>query len=81
MALPDVGAVDRRELILGLSDKEGGAHVDGDISEKYMKIMTSKFFNTKVGSGAIEPVSVSRLLAGRAGIELLDCLEKNFPVS
>jgi hypothetical protein len=69
----------RRELILGLANKEGGAHVDDDISEKYKNMLASRFFNVKVRDTAIEPVNVSRLVAGRAGVELLDCLDRNFP--
>ncbi len=79
MMLPAVGPVYRRELILGLANKEGGAHVDDDISEKYKNMLASRFFNVKVSDTAIEPVNVSRLVAGRAGVELLDCLDRNFP--
>jgi hypothetical protein len=73
MILPAVGPVYRRELILGLANKESGADVDGDI------MIASRFFNVQLSDTTIEPVNVSRLVAGRAGVELLDCLDRNFP--
>jgi hypothetical protein len=80
MMLPGVGPVTRRELILGLSNKEGGAHVDADISEKYKNMLASKFINFKINDVDLGPLRVSRLVAGRAGVELLDCLNRVFPV-
>jgi hypothetical protein len=64
--IPGVGPMTRKQLILGLANKEGGAHVDADISEKYKNLLASKFFNTKVGDEAITPVKISRLVAGRS---------------
>ena len=79
MNLPGIGPVERRELILGLSNKEGGAHVDADISEKYKNLMASRFFNAKINNVDLGPVNISRLVAGKSGVELLDCLDRNFP--
>jgi len=79
MNLPGIGPVERRELILGLSNKEGGAHVDADITEKYKNLMASKFFSAKINDVDLGPVNISRLVAGKSGVELLDCLERNFP--
>jgi hypothetical protein len=79
MILPSVGRISRRELILGLSNKEGGAHVDADITEKYQNLLESKFFNIKINDMDPSPVNVSRTVAGKCGVELLDCLERNFP--
>lgn len=79
MVLPGIGPVYRRELILGLSNKEGGAHVDADITEKYRNLLASKFFNAKINDKDLGAVNISRLVAGKAGVELLDCLDRNFP--
>jgi hypothetical protein len=79
MALPGVGPVYRKELILGLANKEGGAHVDADISAKYQLVMESKFLNATINDTDLGALRISRLVAGRAGIELLDCLNRNFP--
>ena len=80
MVLPGIGAVTRKELILGLTNKEGGAHVDADISKKYQLLLQSKFLSIKLNDTEVKPVNVSRLTAGRAGVELLDCLDRNFPI-
>jgi hypothetical protein len=79
MMLPSVGPVTRRELFLGLSNKEGGAHVDADISEKYKNLLASKFFSAKINDVDLGAIRISRLVAGRAGVELLDCLNRNYP--
>lgn len=80
MMLPGIGPVTRREVILGLSNKEGGAHVDADIPEKYKNLLASKFFCFKINDLDLGPLRLSRLVAGRAGVELLDSLDRNFPV-
>jgi hypothetical protein len=78
MVLPGIGRVYRKELILGLSGKEGGAHVDEDISEKYKNLMASKFLTVKINDVDLGPVNIPCLVPGKSGVELLDCLEKNF---
>jgi hypothetical protein len=77
--LPGVGAVSRREAILGLSNKEGGAHVDAEISEKYKNLLASKFFTFLINGQTVEGLNLSRLGAGRIGLELLKSLDANFP--
>jgi hypothetical protein len=79
MMLPGIGPVYRRELVLGLCNKEGGAHVDANISAKYKNILESKFLSLKVDNTDLGALSSSRLVTGKAGVELLACLDKNFP--
>jgi hypothetical protein len=76
--MPIVGEFSRRELILGLANKEG-AHVDADLSEKYLSLLESKFFQARVNDRVIDSLNLSRLLAGSSGALLLDCVERNFP--
>jgi hypothetical protein len=78
MALPGVGPVTRKELVLGLSNKEGGAHVDDDISQKYRSLLVSKFFTWNMNGVEVEALNLSRLVAGRIGVELLESLDRNF---
>jgi hypothetical protein len=80
MVLPALGPFSRRELVLGLANKEGGAHVDADIPERYQLVLDSQFVRFKINEIDVGPLNISRLVAGRAGVELLDCLDKNFPV-
>lgn len=39
MFLPGIGPVTRRELVPGLANKEGGAHVDAEMPRKYKLLM------------------------------------------
>ena len=79
MVLPALGPFFRRELVLGLANKEGGAHVDADIPERYRLVLDSQFVRFKINEIDVGALNISRLVAGRAGVELLDCLDKNFP--
>jgi hypothetical protein len=81
MALPGLGPFGRRDLVLGLANKEGGAHVDARITKRYKLLLESKFFQYKIGDKDLGPLNISRLVAGKCGVELLDCLDRNFPVS
>lgn len=69
--------VSNKDIVLAMSNKEGGAHVDGDPSVKYAAAKNQ-------GKIAIDgkPVhDVARLgsLVGIAGDELLEYLQVNFP--
>ena len=65
--------------MLGLANKEGGAHVDPDISKKYQRLMESKSVQVGNSKDNLTPLKLSRLLAGQSGLELLWYLEKHFP--
>ena len=80
MVLPALGPFFRRELVVGLANKEGGAHVDADIPKRYQMVLDSQFVRFKINEIDLGALNVSRLVAGKAGVELLDCLDKNFPM-
>jgi hypothetical protein len=80
MVLPGLGPFFRRELILGLANKEGGTHVDADIPKRYQMVMESQLVHFKINEIDLGALNVSRLVAGKAGVELLSCLDKNFPL-
>jgi hypothetical protein len=75
--IPAIGEMSRRELILGLANKEG-AHVDADLSEKYRLLLQSQFFQIKINNCETSILNLSRLLAGSSGAQLLDCLDMAF---
>jgi len=81
MVLPALGPFFRRELVLGLANKEGGTHVDADIPKRYQMVLDSQFVHAKINDMDLGALNISRLVAGKAGVELLDCLNKNFPGS
>jgi hypothetical protein len=72
-------AFSRKEIVLGLANKEGGAHVDPNITRKYGQLLESGF--VQIGSSGVTPLNLSRFMAGQAGIELLECLDRNFPAT
>ncbi len=66
-----------KDIVLAMTNKEGGAHVDGDASAKY----TAAKNQGKIAIGG-KPVSdVARLgsMVAIAGDELLEYLQVNFP--
>jgi hypothetical protein len=79
MVLPGIGPVIRSQLILDLADKEG-AHVDPRISEGYQKILGNGFIRFQI-NGEDAPLNISRLVVGKCGVELLDCLDRAFPAN
>lgn len=79
LILPGIGGLSRKEVVLGLANKEGGAHVDADMSTRYQQLLNCKSFQIGWSQEAVTPLNLSRFMAGQAGIELLDCLDRNFP--
>ena len=74
-----LGGFSRRELVLGLANKEGGAHVDLKVSTRYQGLLDFKRFQMGSGESEVTPVNLSRLMVGQAGVEMFDCLKRNFP--
>lgn len=72
-------ALTRKEVVLGVADKEG-AHVDDDMSVNYRKVLESRPIQFAVGGIDLEPINVTRFTVGQSGIELLDMLNRTFPV-
>jgi hypothetical protein len=78
LILPGLGGFSRKEIALGLADKEGGAHVDVNVSPRYQQLMASKQFQIGWEKEGVTPLNLSRFMTAQAAIELLDCLNKNF---
>jgi hypothetical protein len=76
MALPGIDPVVRRDLVLNLADKEA-AHVDAKISEGYQKMLRGQFFKFQFNNQDAA-LNISRMVVGKCGVELLDCLDKSF---
>jgi hypothetical protein len=66
----------RKDIILGIANKEG-AHVDDDMPRKYRIMLQSKSLRIKINDNEYEPVNITKYVCGTAGVELLDCLERN----
>jgi hypothetical protein len=79
LVLPGLGGISRKEIVLGLADKEGGAHVDVNLSARYRQLLASKQLQLGWGKEEVTPVNLSRYMTAQAAVELVDCLNKNFP--
>lgn len=79
LVLPGSGGFSRKEIVLGLSNKEGGAHVDANITTKYRQLLASEQLKIGVNGGAVTPLNLSRYMTAQSAVELLDCLTRNFP--
>jgi len=79
LRLPGLGGFSRCEIVLGLADKEGGAHVDVNLPERYQQLLASKQFQIGWGKDDVSSLNLSRFMTAQAGVELLDCLNRTFP--
>lgn len=78
--LPGVGEFCRRDVILGLANKEG-AHVDSKMPAKYVSLLKSQFLRANINNVEVGALNLARLLAGLCGMQMLACLDQHFPVS
>src|SRR5262249_42571464 len=60
LILPGLGGFSRREIVLGLANKEGGAHVDPDISQRYQQLMENKSLQVGYNKEEVSPLNLSR---------------------
>jgi hypothetical protein len=73
LIVPGFGGYSRREVVLGLAHKEGGAHVDLNVSRKYQQLLEYKAMIVQ-----FTPLNLSRMMVGQAGVGMLECLNRNF---
>jgi hypothetical protein len=76
LVVPGGTPLSRKDIILGIANKEG-AHVDDDMPRSYRIMLQSKSFQIKINDTEYEPVNITKYVCGTAGVELLDCLERN----
>jgi hypothetical protein len=77
LIMPGCQPLSRKDIVLGLANKEG-AHVDDDMPPAYRSVVESKAIQIKVGDSEVHLINVTRFVCGSAGVELLDCLDRNF---
>jgi len=80
LVVPGGTPLSRKDIILGIANKEG-AHVDDDMPRNYRLMLQSKSLRIKINDTEHEPVNITKYVCGTAGVELLDCLQRNFPAS
>jgi hypothetical protein len=77
LIVPGAPALSRKDIILGIANKQG-AHVDDDMPRAYRIVLESKSLRIKINDSDHEAINITRFVCGTAGVELLDCLERNF---
>jgi hypothetical protein len=80
LKVPCCPALCRKEVVLGVANKEA-AHVDDEMNEHYRMVLKSEPVKFVNGNTELGPLNVTRFTLGAAGIELLDLLDRYFPVS
>jgi len=69
----------RKELVLYIANKDGGAHVD-ELPAKYRALIEGQPIRVNVGTETAtpDPINLARYLVGQSGAELVDCIERAF---
>jgi len=68
----------RKHILLMLANREGGAHVDEHENPDYVRLLTDLPLHLIRDKVEIETPDLARFLAAQSGIEMLDCLGRNF---
>jgi hypothetical protein len=68
--------VSNKDLIIAMANKEGGAHVDGDMSAKYRLAKAQGAI--AIGTNQVSNIAKLGSLVAYAGGELLEYLDENF---
>ena len=68
----------RAQVVLILANKEGGAHVDSEIDPAYATLLTDQPLNFEFDGIPIETPDLAKFLAAQSGVEMLECLRRNF---
>lgn len=68
----------RKEVVLMLANREGGAHVDQNENPDYVRLLNDLPLGFAAGGVRIETPDLARFLTAQAGAEMLDCLRRNF---
>ena len=68
----------RKQVVLILANREGGAHVDPDEDPDYVRLLTDQPLAFDLGGVQVETPDFARFLTAQSGVEMLECLKRNF---
>ncbi len=68
----------RKRVVLILANKEGGAHVDANEDPDYVRLLTDLPLSFADYGVEIETPDLARFLTAQSGVEMLECLNRNF---
>jgi hypothetical protein len=68
----------RKKVVLILANTEGGAHVDPNEDADYVRLLTDQPLKFSFQEVPIETPDLARFLTAQSGVEMLECLRRNF---
>jgi hypothetical protein len=68
----------RKKVVLILANTEGGAHVDPNEDADYVRLLTDEPLTFDCDGVKIETPDLARFLTAQSGVEMLECLKRNF---
>lgn len=71
-------AYTRKQVVLILANKEGGAHVDPEMDPAYVKLLTDQPLGFHYQGIPIETPDLAKFLTAQSGVEMLESLKRNF---
>ncbi len=78
LVIPGGMAFARKDLVLTLANKEGGAHVDSSLPKEYLALIESRPVHFVYNGHELDSGNLARLMVGQSGAELTDSLKHNF---
>jgi hypothetical protein len=68
----------KRDLTLILANKEGGTHVDVKLPEDYVALVQNSPIKVFANGAQSDSVNLARYAVAQTGVELLECVRRNF---
>ena len=68
----------RKRVVLILANTEGGAHVDPEENPDYVRLLTDAPISFSDYGFPVETPDLARFLTAQSGVQMLDCLKRNF---
>jgi hypothetical protein len=68
----------RKQVVLILANREGGAHVDQDEDPDYERLLTDLPLSFAEYGVPVETPDLARFLTAQSGVQMLECLKRNF---
>jgi hypothetical protein len=74
-----IGQYSRKDLVLVLANKEGGAHVDPKLPPDYVALIDSHPIQFWHNGMQLDSMNIARCMVAQSGVELLKSIDESFP--
>lgn len=68
----------RKQVVLILANREGGAHVDEHEDPDYVRLLTDLPLSFTFSEVQVQTPDLARFLTAQSGVEMLECMKRNF---